>query len=96
MNISTENYVLLTFFFTLVFITFNNSDNSDNFGNCKENNKLAQIEIDKYNNRSFNIDGTNKFYDTMFLPQKPTCCKKYLGHPVTDNDRLSCNCPDNK
>jgi len=93
MNISTENYVLLGLILALVFLTFNNSDK---FGNCKEDNKLAQKEIDKYNNRSFNIDGTNEFYDTMFLPQKPTCCKKHLGHPVTDNDRLSCNCPDDK
>ena len=93
MNNSNETYVLLGLILALVFFTFYNSDK---FGNCKEDNKSTQKEIDSYNNRSFNIDGTNDFFNTMFLPQKPTCCKKYLGRPVTDNDRLSCNCPDNK
>jgi hypothetical protein len=91
MNISTDNYIIIGLILVLVFLTYYNLDN---FGNCNENNKLAQKEIDNYNNRSLNIEDTNDFFTTLFLPQKFSCCKKSLGQSVTDNDRLSCNCPD--
>ena len=73
MNISNETYVLGCLIFALVFLTYHNLDN---FGNCNENNKLSQKEIDKYNNRRFNIEGTEEFYTTLFLPQKLPCPKK--------------------
>ena len=92
MNNINENYINLTLLFILFFLVF---VNYDNFGNCTENNHLGQNEINNYNNRNFDISGTNKYFETKYLPQKASCCKKNLGNSITDNDRVNCNCSNN-
>ena len=92
MDTPTHNYILIGLIVALFLYIYYGPEH---FGNCKEYNHLSQNEIDNYNNRNFNVNGTDKYYTTLQLDKikKPTCCKKHLGYPVIEDNRLSCNCP---